>query len=359
VNDLTSEDRKTAIIFDDTSYYRDRSKKVELLSRFFDHSKRIYYKGFELLTMGWSDGVTFLPLDFRVSANADDKKLICGSNVKEDNRTLATKRRKNARKTKPELVLDMLKSIKGTAAQAKYVLFDSWFSSIPLMMSIKNLGFHVVARLKNNENFRYKFQGETLSLNKIFAKCRKRPGKSRYLLSVLVELAHKDFRDIAVPAKIVFVRDRANRKKWIAIISTDTTLTEDEIIALYGKRWDIEPFHKVIKSCLKLEKEFLLRSFDSINAHIAIVLTRFILLSLENRENNDLRSVNETFRLICDELEDVSFSRAFELILSMLKQYANDFFRLNSICFDDFVEQFLNALPTYSRDKINFAICES
>ena len=33
-----------------------------------------------------------------------------------------------------------------------------------------------------------------------------------------------------IPAKIVFVRNRNNRKDWIALISTDVTLSEEEII---------------------------------------------------------------------------------------------------------------------------------
>ncbi len=28
-------------------------------------------------------------------------------------------------------------------------------------------------------------------------------------------------------------------KKWLALITTDTTLSADEVIRLYGKRWDI------------------------------------------------------------------------------------------------------------------------
>lgn len=45
-------------------YDRNRSKKVELLARCMDHSSltKRFYKGFRLLTMGWSDGATFMPL---------------------------------------------------------------------------------------------------------------------------------------------------------------------------------------------------------------------------------------------------------------------------------------------------------
>jgi hypothetical protein len=39
IDNLTSSERRCALIIDDTPYCRDRSKKVELLSRFKDHSE--------------------------------------------------------------------------------------------------------------------------------------------------------------------------------------------------------------------------------------------------------------------------------------------------------------------------------
>jgi hypothetical protein len=308
--------------------------------------------------MGWSDGQTFLPLDFRLLANSDDKKLIEGSHVKEDNRTLATKRRKDARRDKPSLVLDMLASVKGTAAQAKYVLFDSWFSSPSAILSIKALGYHVVTRLKNNEKFLYRYQGELLSISKIYSSNKKRRGKARFLLSVTVDVRHNDFEQ-NIPAKIVYVRDRNNRKKFIAILSTDMGLSEDEIIALYGKRWDIEPFHKVIKSLLRLEKEFQHRSYDAIVAHTAVVMSRYLLLALENRENKDLRSVNAGFHALCEELEDISFSLAFELIMSIFKQCMSDYLHLADDKINAAVDFFLSRLPNYLKDKLRLSMCES
>jgi len=66
--------------------------------------------------------------------------------------TLATKRRDDARTDKPALALKMPEAVKGTAAQAKYLLFGSWFSSPKFVLSVKNLGYDVAARLKNHEN---------------------------------------------------------------------------------------------------------------------------------------------------------------------------------------------------------------
>lgn len=56
-------------------------------------------------------------------------------------------------------------------------------------------------------------------------------------------------KDNSIPAKIVCVRNKANRKEWIAFICTDTTLNEEEIIRIYGKRWQIEVFSKPVNPC--------------------------------------------------------------------------------------------------------------
>jgi len=344
VDKLTSDKRKTVTILDDTPYWRNRSKNVELLSHCYDHSEKKYYKGFTMLNLGWSDGQTYIPIDFRILASGNDKNLLEGSHIKEDGRTLATKRRVDARKEKPALALQMLKDAKGTPKQTQFVLFDSWFSSPSFLLSVKGLGYDSIARLKNHENYKYLYDGELLSLSKIHKQNKKRRGKSRYLLSVIVNIRHEKFEE-TIPAKIVYVRDRSNRKKWIALISTDIDLTEEEIIEYYGKRWDIEPFHKVLKSTLLLEKEFQLRSFDAITAHSAIVLTRYIFLSLENRENKDKRSIGELFFFICDELSDITFQYALDLLMALFQQCLLDNFIINKDDVESMVSQFINHLP--------------
>jgi hypothetical protein len=358
IDKLTAKDRRTAIIIDDTSYKRDRSKKVELLSRFRDHTDNRYYKGYTLLNMGWSDGETFLPLQYRLLANAEDKKLVCGSSVKKDRRTIATRVREDARKDKPSLALEMLRSVKGTAAEARYVLFDSWFASPSSILSIKRIGYHVCARLKDHKNYRYLYRGEALPIGEIYARSKKRRGRSRYLLSVTVDLRHNDFEE-TIPARIIYVRDRNKPRKWIAILTTDMELNEEEIIALYGKRWDIEPFHKVIKNVLKLEKEFQSRTFDAIVAHTAIVMTRYLFLSVETRENKDFRTINEGFYALCDELEDISFAYAFDMILCALRHCFSVRLLLPEDLLNEAVNYFMASLPDFIKGRLRFLACES
>ena len=54
---------------------------------------------------------------------------------------------------------------------------------------------------------------------------RKRPGRAKYLASVVVE-SH------GLALKVVFVRHRECKKQWVALLSTDTELAETEIVRL-------------------------------------------------------------------------------------------------------------------------------
>ena len=55
-------------------------------------------------------------------------------------------------------------------------------------------------------------------------------------------------KDQKIPAKIVCVRNKKNKKDWIAFLCTNPDLSEEEIIRIYGKRWQIEVFFKTCKS---------------------------------------------------------------------------------------------------------------
>jgi len=342
IGKLTSDERKYALVIDDTTQYRDRSKKVEMLARCYDHAENRYYKGHTLLAMAWTDGQTLIPVDYRAVSASDDKNLLEGSNLAEDNRTIATKRRKDARIGKPSLVMDMLRNVKGSAAAAHYVLFDSWYSSPSVLIPIREMGYEVVARLKDNAT-KYRYNGEMLPLCKIYGANRKRRGMSKYLLSVIVDVVHNGHD--SMPAKIVFVRNKQKRGEWIALISTDMSLNEEEIIALYGKRWDIEVFFKVCKSILKLGKEYQCRSFDSTSALIAVVFIRYMKLAVDNRENRDARSIGELFIHCCKELEDISFNHAFALILEAFINFMRDFMCLSTYAVKVAVERFVACLP--------------
>ena len=92
----------------------------------------------------------------------------------------------------------------------------------------------------------------------------------------------------------------------------------EDIIAIYGKRWDIEVFFKACKSILCLGKECHGLSYDALTAHVAFVFTRYLMLSLAKRENEDVRSLGGLFYAVADEMQDKTFKESVLLILDAL-----------------------------------------
>jgi hypothetical protein len=65
------------------------------------------------------------------------------------------------------------------------------------------------------------------------------------------------------------------------MLSTDTDLSDEEIVRICGKRWDIEVFFKMAKQHLKLAKEIQCRDFDALIAHTTIVFMRYMFLAYQ------------------------------------------------------------------------------
>jgi hypothetical protein len=346
---LTSTERIFAIIVDDTFYGRNRSKNVELLAKTFDHASKgqKYKRGFRLLSLAWTDGVSLIPLLFRHMSSEKQKNRYREIDTLIDKRSCGYKARMQAISTMPKVLLEMLAMVAKSGIKAKHVLFDSWFSYPSTIIAIHKIGFHVVGRLKNTKKILYSVGDKTQTLAQIYATNKKRPGKSKYLLSVDAQIHNPNKETLDV--KIVFVRDRSNKKKWIAFLSTDTSLDEEAVIQLYGKRWDIEVFFKVCKSYLRLDSEFRQLSYDAITAHTAIVFLRYMLLAIEERNEKDNRTIGELFFHCCDEMPDMRFSQVLGMILEMLRDTLNDAFYLSDAQINAIIDSFIAKTPLHLR----------
>ena len=181
-----------------------------------------------------------------------------------------------------------------------------------------------------------------MSVCDIYKSKPKRRGRSKYLLSADITVEKNDTR---IPAKLVFVRNRSNRSDYLCLISTDVSLSEEEIIRIYGKRWSIEVFFKVCKSYLRLSKECRSLSYDAMIAHTAIVFTRYMMLAVSKRESDDPRSLGELFMCCTDELTDISLVQAFNLLMELFISTANEVLTISEQEINDFVEKFLASIP--------------
>ena len=347
VEPLTSEDRVNAFVVDDSLFERTSCKQTELGSRVFDHTSMKYCKGFRLMTLGWTDGNTFLPVNSCLLASSKEKNLI-GPVDQCDGRSLAAKRRKLAQTKGTEVMIELLKTAQNAGHHADYVLFDTWFSSPAQLIAVKKLGLDSIAMLKKSSHIYYEYEGKQLSIKKIFGICKKRRGRSKYLLSVNVMVG----KDEKIPAKIVCVRNKKNKKDWIAFICTNPELSEEEIIRIYGKRWQIEVFFKTCKSYLQLISECHSLSYDALTAHVAIVFTRYLMISMEQRRSKDDRTLGELFYFFTDELADITFGESFQIIITAMIESISAIFQPTEEQLAMFIEMFVGQLPEYIRNSL-------
>ena len=346
---LTAEDRKDVFIIDDSLFDRSRSCKTELLARVFDHCSMKYKRGYRMLTLGWSDGNSFLPVNHCLLSAAEDKNLLCEASPY-DGRSLAGKRRKQSRRKATEVMLELVRMAQSAGLSAKYVLFDSWFSSPKTVVALKqDHGLDTIAMVKKSSKVKYGYQGGRYNIKEIYSRNRKRRGRSKYLLSVDITIGEE-----GIPAKIICVRNKSKKKDWLAILSTDTSLSEEEIIRIYGKRWDIEVFFKSCKSYLRLVKECRSTSYDALNAHTAIVFTRYMMLSVAQRRNTDDRTLCELFFYLMDELDDITFCQSMRIILDALIDSVMEYFHITERELEEFTASFIQKLPKYMQEALGY-----
>jgi hypothetical protein len=348
VNSLTSEARLVALVLDDTLFHRPFAKKVELISNVFDHTDRKYKRGFRSLFLGWTDGATFLPLAFRHLASSKKEHRYREVDSRTDSRTNGGRTKKEAVMNTLDVALRMLRDAKKYGIMAKHVLFDSWFTNPTFVMSIHKIGFHSIGRLKNSKT-RYWVDGEPHTLKELYNQSKKRRGRSKYLLSVDVKIRNSDGETMY--ARIVYVRDRAKRKKWIAFLCTDMTLAEEQIIELYGKRWSIEVFFKTCKYYLKFTGEFQQTSYEAITAHTSIVSLRYMIFAVEQRQNIDMRRTpGDLFHLFTNEVKDIELNEVLAILIGELTRFICEVTRLDENEAVKLMDDFFASLPPHIRN---------
>ena len=76
-----------------------------------------------------------------------------------------------------------------------------------------------------------------------------------------------------------------------------------------------------------------------------MVFTRYMMLSLESRESNDIRSLGELFVYISDEMADITWLQALQMLL-LLRSTLSETAELTEEKINELVDNFLDTLPS-------------
>jgi len=76
---------------------------------------------------------------------------------------------------------------------------------------------------------------------------------------------------------------------------------------------------------------------------------------VENRESNDTRSMGELFLCFSDEMSDITWIQAFQMLLQMFRTLLADQIDISDEKIDELADAFMDAIPALLKSKLQAA----
>ena len=76
---------------------------------------------------------------------------------------------------------------------------------------------------------------------------------------------------------------------------------------------------------------------------------------LENRESNENRSLGELFLYFTDEMADITWIQAFQMLLQMFRTILTDTIELSKDKINELMDVFMNVLPPVLKSQLHAA----
>jgi len=224
------------LIFDDTIEEKPYTDENEIVCWHWDHSKGRNVKGINFITALYENQSQSLPVSFEIVEKTE---------VYTDEKTGKLKRRSPI--TKNERFREMLTRCVANRIEFGYVLADSWFSSAENMRHVK---------LELDRDFIF-----PLKANRKVALSTEDKQNGHYVRVDALEIEPDTVREIylkEVPFPLLFTKQIFTNEDGsigvLYLVTSDTTLTSDQIKTYYKRRWKVEEYHKSMKQNASLAK---------------------------------------------------------------------------------------------------------
>ena len=248
------------LIFDDTIQEKEWTAENELICWHYDHVSGRNVRGINLLNALYHSNGASIPVAFELV-----KKPIQYCDI--ESRQL---KRKSA-VTKNELMRAMIDTCIRNELKFRFVLMDGWFSATENFEFIAGKGRHFIAALKDNRLIAV--TGEDRN-NKRFLRVEDLDIPEQTLVRGWL----KGYAQEVLVVRQVFTNKDGSTGR-LHLVCSDLTCGYDAIATTYKKRWQVEVFHKSLKS----------------NANLATSPTR----TLGTQSNHVFLSICAAFKLEC------------------------------------------------------------
>jgi hypothetical protein len=252
------------IILDDTIAEKPYTDENEIVCWHYDHAAGRAVKGINFVSAMYHAGGLSLPVGFCLIAKTEhylDKK--------------TGKQKRKSPKTKNAYGRELLQQAVRNRIPFQYVLNDAWYASADNMKFIKHdLNKDFIMPLKSNRKVALSLgdqqHGRFVRVDTLELEDQ---------VTLEVHLEGVDFPPLLV--KQVFTNEDGS-VGVLYLVSSDTTLTYDQLTTLYQRRWNVEPYHKSLKQNASLEKSPT-QTVTSQTNHLFASLCGYIKLEMLKR----------------------------------------------------------------------------
>ena len=232
---MTVEAADGVLIFDDTIQEKAWTDESELMCWHFDHCSGRTVRGINLLNAIYHSSGASLPVAFELVKKPIQYCDIATQQVK-----------RKSERPKNEIMREMIATCMGNDLKFRFVLMDSWFSSEENFDFITGKGRHFIAALKDN---RLVALSEDDQKKKRFV----RVDGLNFSGQTAVQGWLKGYANPVLLVRQVF-KNKDGSTGILHLVGSDLTCSYDAITTTYKKRWQVEVFHKSLKSNANLAK---------------------------------------------------------------------------------------------------------
>jgi hypothetical protein len=155
-----------------------------------------------------------------------------------------------------------------------YILFDSWYASAKLIKFCRRQRWQVICAVKSNrriEKKRIDHYNQALKHKAYQRVTLEALEPNRKAPTYLVRTIHGHLQDIAEPVQAFISKKRPGDKHPKYFACTDITLSAQQALRYYQKRWPVEVDNLYLKDVLGLG-DFRLQSFEAAEKWFAVVV---------------------------------------------------------------------------------------
>lgn len=222
------------LLTDDSIAHKPHSDENGLVTTHYDHTSGQYARGINFVSLLYQTTKGQCPLSFEPVIKTHQCELKTRKTVWRSERT------------KHQMFQDMVRQAHQNAVPFRYVLADSWYTNSDNINLVLSLKHHYLGAVKSNLEVALSKHDRANGKFVKISTLKLQPGT---ILTVFI-------RSVATPVAICgdIFPNKDGSVGELLLLTTDVTMTYQQLLTTYQKRWGIEEYHKSLKQNASLER---------------------------------------------------------------------------------------------------------